>query len=51
MRSETQASLNAAFDPDARVERYIEVIRALGKIPTASELRVQRSRDPAFPDP
>lgn len=44
-------SLNAALDPAALVERCIDVIRALGKIPTASELRVQRSRDPAFPNP
>lgn len=44
-------SLNAAFHPDDLVRRYIGVIRTLGKIPTASELRVQRIRDPGFPNP
>lgn len=43
-------TLNAAFDPDDLLERYVEVIAALGKLPTTNELRVQRTRDPTFPD-
>lgn len=44
-------SLNTPFARDAIVERYIAVIRELGRIPTAAELRIQRSRDPEFPTP
>lgn len=43
--------LNPAFSPDHLIERYIEVVRDLGKVPTAAELRVRRSHDPGFPDP
>jgi hypothetical protein len=41
---------NAALDPELVIEKYIGLVRELGKIPTYSELRVQRSRDPQFPD-
>lgn len=44
-------SLNPAFERDAIVEKFIAVIRDLGKLPTTAELRVQRSHHPDFPAP
>ena len=43
--------LNPAFDADHLIEKYVEVVRELGKAPTAAELRVRRSHDADFPDP
>lgn len=44
-------ALNPAFAADHLIEKYIEVARELGKVPTVAELRVRRSNDPSFPDP
>lgn len=42
--------LNAAFDNDLVLRRYVELTRELGRVPTHGELRLRRQQDPSFPD-
>jgi hypothetical protein len=41
--------LQAAYDGSVLFDRYIDLIRESGKIPTASELRLKHHREPSFP--
>lgn len=41
---------NPALDADLLIEQYVGVVRRLGKVPTFNELRVERNRDPSFPE-
>lgn len=43
-------TLNQRFDDDELLERYVEVVGKLGHIPTNAELRLERERDPTFPN-
>jgi len=43
--------LNEALEFDVVVEKYVALIRELGKIPTNAELRIRRTQDPEFPSP
>lgn len=41
---------NPALDPEFIIEKYIGLVRRLGTVPTFAEMRVERQRDPTFPD-
>jgi hypothetical protein len=43
-------TLNKRFDDDELLETYVELVASLGHVPTNAELRLQRERDPAFPN-
>ena len=43
-------TLNQRFDEDELLERYVELVATLGHVPTNAELRLQREREPTFPN-
>lgn len=43
-------TLNKRFDDAELIETYVELVASLGHVPTNAELRLQRERDPAFPN-
>lgn len=43
-------TLNQPFDEAELLETYAELVATLGHVPTNAELRLQRERDPTFPN-
>jgi hypothetical protein len=42
--------LQDAYEEDLLVEKYVKLIRELGRIPVKGELRLKRRSDPSFPN-
>jgi len=45
----TANELQSAHDEDHLLERYVELVREVSRIPVAMELRLKRRSDPSFP--
>jgi hypothetical protein len=43
-------TLNTRFDDDSLIETYVALVAKLRHVPTNAELRLQRERDPTFPN-